>query len=219
MLFRSDIKGLLRWDGAAYFVAHNAAYDRQVLGHAWHRMDSVADARICDDQSRWICTWRLSRQVLGHQFGDIEYGLNYLRYLLDLDVPDSHAVHRAADDVLEGQTEKLALQRRIATDMRDIWAMQPRFERRIGKSPYKLLEHPRMRAGYDFLLLRCASGEIDEEIGQWWTEFIAADGGERESLLNQKSTHNGDNSSTKRRRRNGRNRSKSNVEKIGRAHV
>ena len=95
-----DIKRLLRWNDAAYFVAHNAAYDRQVLGHAWHRMDNVADARICDDQSRWICTWRLSRQVLGHQFGDIEYGLNYLRYLLDLDVPDGHAVHRAADDAV-----------------------------------------------------------------------------------------------------------------------
>ena len=95
------------------------------------------------------------------------------------------ALHLAADDVLDGQTEKLALQRRIATDMRDIWAMQPRFERRIGKSPYKLLEHPRMRAGYDFLLLRCASGEIDADIGQWWTDFIDADSNEREALINR----------------------------------
>ena len=68
------------------------------------------------------------------------------------------------------------------------------------------------RSGYDFLLLRCASGEIDEEIGQWWTEFIAADGGEREFLLNQKSAQNGDTSSTKRRRRSGRNRGKTKVE-------
>ena len=83
-----------------------------------------------------------------------------------LDARDQHgmtALHLAADDVLDGQTEKLAIQRRIATDMRDIWAMQPRFERRVGKSPYKLLEHPRMRAGYDFLLLRCQSGELDED--------------------------------------------------------
>ena len=122
------------------------------------------------------------------------------------------ALHLAADDVLDGQTEKLALQRRIATDMRDIWAMQPRFERRIGKSPYKLLEHPRMRAGYDFLLLRCASGEIDEEIGQWWTDFMEADGGGRESLLNQKPIENSDSPTTKRRRRSGRNRSKPKAE-------
>ncbi|UGQ45850.1 polynucleotide adenylyltransferase PcnB [Massilia endophytica] len=85
------------------------------------------------------------------------------------------ALHLAADEVLESQTEKLALQRKIGSDMRDIWAMQPRFERRNGKNPYKLLEHLRFRAGYDFLLLRCASGEIDPELGDWWTAFWEAD--------------------------------------------
>ena len=85
------------------------------------------------------------------------------------------ALHLAADEVLESQTEKLALQRKIGSDMRDIWAMQPRFERRNGKNPYKLLEHLRFRAGYDFLLLRCASGEIDKELGDWWTAFYEAD--------------------------------------------
>jgi poly(A) polymerase len=93
------------------------------------------------------------------------------------------ALHLAADDVLESQTEKLALQRKIGSDMRDIWSMQPRFERRSGKLPYKLLEHLRFRAGYDFLLLRCASGEIDAEIGEWWSAFYEGDPNEREALL------------------------------------
>ncbi|TFV88139.1 polynucleotide adenylyltransferase PcnB [Oxalobacteraceae bacterium OM1] len=119
------------------------------------------------------------------------------------------ALHLAADSVLDAQTEKLALQRKIASDMRDIWAMQPRFERRIGKSPYKLLEHPRLRAGYDFLLLRCQSGEIDMEIGDWWTDFMAADGPEREELLARKPKTEGEASAPKkRRRRGGRNRTK-----------
>ena len=90
------------------------------------------------------------------------------------------ALHLAADDVLESQTEKLALQRKIGSDMREIWAMQPRFERRNGKAPYKLMEHLRFRASYDFLQLRCASGEIDEEIGLWWKNFIDADPNQRE---------------------------------------
>jgi poly(A) polymerase len=94
------------------------------------------------------------------------------------------ALHLAADDVLDNQTDNLALQRRIATDMRDIWAMQPRFERRNGKLPYKLLEHPRFRAGFDFLLLRCESGELDAEIGNWWATFYAGDIAERERLIN-----------------------------------
>ena len=93
------------------------------------------------------------------------------------------ALHLAADDVLDSQTEKLALQRKIGSDMRDIWSMQPRFERRNGKAPYKLLEHLRFRAGYDFLLLRCESGEIDQEIGDWWTAFYDGDAVERERLL------------------------------------
>jgi poly(A) polymerase len=111
------------------------------------------------------------------------------------------ALHLAADDVLSTQTEKLALQRRIASDMRDIWAMQPRFDRRIGKSPYKLLEHPRLRAGYDFLLLRCASGEIDAEIGEWWTAFMEADGPGREALLAKKPRAEGEGQAPKKRRR------------------
>lgn len=112
------------------------------------------------------------------------------------------ALHLAADDVLETQTENLALQRRIATDMRDIWSMQPRFERRNGKNAYKLLEHPRFRAGFDFLLLRCESGELDAELGAWWTDFYAGDAAARERLVAEASQGgNGGGAKRKRTRR------------------
>ena len=101
------------------------------------------------------------------------------------------ALHLAADEVLESQTEKLAIQRKIGSDMRDIWAMQPRFERRNGKNPYKLLEHLRFRAGYDFLLLRCASGEIDRELGDWWTAFYEGDETMRAELVSAASSAGG----------------------------
>jgi poly(A) polymerase len=81
--------------------------------------------------------------------------------------------------------------------MRDIWAMQPRFERRTGKSPYKLLENPRFRAGYDFLLLRCESGELEAELGDWWTGFVEGDNAERERLV---STANQPGGGAKRKR-------------------
>lgn len=93
-------KEMLAWDDARWFVAHNVGYDRQVLEHAWLRMESGNDAKACRDDSRWICTWRLGKQILAHDFADIEYGLNYLRYLLDLPVPEGHAVHRAGADTL-----------------------------------------------------------------------------------------------------------------------
>ncbi|MDR6397031.1 polynucleotide adenylyltransferase PcnB [Herbaspirillum seropedicae] len=121
------------------------------------------------------------------------------------------ALHLAADDVLDAQTEKLALQRKIASDMRDIWAMQPRFERRVGKAPYKLLEHLRLRAGFDFLLLRCQSGELDAELGEWWEAFIAGTGAEREELIARKPADAAGVAAgpKKRKRRGGRSRSRS----------
>jgi poly(A) polymerase len=87
------------------------------------------------------------------------------------------------DTVLDVQGEKLAITRRIAGDIKDIWLLQPRFEQRAGKRPYALLEQPRFRAGYDFLLLRAEAGEIDSEIAEWWTRFQEADGEERAEML------------------------------------
>ncbi|WP_153101267.1 polynucleotide adenylyltransferase PcnB [Paraburkholderia hayleyella] len=95
------------------------------------------------------------------------------------------ALHRAMDDVLDMQTEKLAIHKRFSADMREIWGLQQRLEKRSGRSALKLLEHPRFRAGYDFLLLRCESGELEEATGQWWTDFINGDASARETLLAQ----------------------------------
>ena len=89
----------------------------------------------------------------------------------------------AMDDVLDTQSEKLAITRRVAGDIKDIWLLQPRFEQRSGKRPYALIEQARFRAGYDFLLLRAESGEIPAELGQWWTDFLNADGETRAAML------------------------------------
>jgi poly(A) polymerase len=108
------------------------------------------------------------------------------------------ALHRAMDDVLDMQTEKLAIHKRFSSDMREIWGLQLRLEKRSGRSAMKLLEHQRFRAGYDFLLLRCESGELDASVGQWWTDFIEGDAAARESLLSQGGK---DRAPKKRRRR------------------
>jgi poly(A) polymerase len=77
----------------------------------------------------------------------------------------------------------MMIQRRFEADMREIWALQPRFDKRIGRFPQRMLELPRFRAGYDFMLLRCATGERPESLGQWWTRFIDADPVQQETLL------------------------------------
>jgi poly(A) polymerase len=133
--------------------------------------------------------------------------------------PSIVALNRAIDAVLDEQAAQLAIQRRHQSDMRDIWLMQPRFERRTGRTPFSLLEHLRLRAGYDFLLLRCDAGELPAELGEWWTEFIEADGAARAEMV-RKSAGSGrhDGTAGKRRRRSrGRGRGGSADEPAGAA--
>lgn len=97
--------------------------------------------------------------------------------------PSIPALHQAMNEVIDKQAESMAIHNRYTATMKEIWAMQPRFEQRAGKRPYALLTHPRYRAGYDFLLLRCASGELPQEIGDWWTRFADAGSDERTAML------------------------------------
>lgn len=93
------------------------------------------------------------------------------------------ALYKAMDEVVQKQAKKLAIHNRFVSTMKEIWAMQPRFEQRAGKRPFGLLTHPRYRAAYDFMLLRCESGEIPTEIGEWWTTFADAKSEQRTAML------------------------------------
>jgi poly(A) polymerase len=93
------------------------------------------------------------------------------------------ALHEAMNEVIDKQAEKMAIHNRYTATMKEIWVMQPRFEQRSGKRPYALLTNPKYRAGYDFLLLRCASGELPQEVGDWWTRFADAGTEERTAML------------------------------------
>jgi poly(A) polymerase len=101
----------------------------------------------------------------------------------DRGVPPVPAMHEAMDQVLSVQAEKIAIPRRFGTDMKEIWLLQWRFDQRSGKRPYRVLESPKFRAGYDFLILRCESGEVDAELGQWWTRFQDVSDTEREEMI------------------------------------
>jgi poly(A) polymerase len=93
------------------------------------------------------------------------------------------ALEAAMDEVLDTQCEKLAITRRLTATMREVWAMQPRFEQRSGSRPLRLVEMPRFRMGYDFLALRAASGEVPGELETWWRAFQAADAQGRRAML------------------------------------
>ncbi len=93
------------------------------------------------------------------------------------------ALYDAMDAVLERQRDALAFPRRFDGTIKEIWALQARFEQRSGARPYRLLDHPRFRAGYDFLLIRARGGDAAPELADWWTRFQDADKDEQAGML------------------------------------
>ena len=110
------------------------------------------------------------------------------------------ALFDAMDRVLEQQAERIAIPRRFEATIKEIWSLQPRFEQRAGARPFRLLEHPRFRAAYDFLVIRGESGEAPAALVEWWTTFQEAGQAEREAMLKP------DEAPKKRRRSRGRSR-------------
>jgi poly(A) polymerase len=93
------------------------------------------------------------------------------------------ALQQAIDTVFDARIGDISGRGKLAADMREIWQMQPRFERRQGNTAMALLEQPRFRAGFDFLRLRGDAGEIDAELANWWEDFSLADDEGRRKLL------------------------------------
>jgi poly(A) polymerase len=89
----------------------------------------------------------------------------------------------AADDVIREQLTRVSIPRRFSVPMREIWFMQDRLTRRNGRQASQMIEHPRFRAAYDFLLLRAESGEATHELADWWTRFQAVSADERRGMI------------------------------------
>jgi poly(A) polymerase len=105
-------------------------------------------------------------------------------------------------EALDLQRDTLAIPKRFDATMKELWLMQPRFLQRGGHRPFRLLEHPRFRAAYDFFALRAASANAPQEIARWWEHFQDADPDERERMLVS------DESGPKKKRRRRRSRKK-----------
>jgi poly(A) polymerase len=99
--------------------------------------------------------------------------------------PVQQALHQSIGKVIGRQIQATSIPKRFSGPMKEIWELQMRLPRRQGKRAYGVMEHPRFRAAYDFLLVREAAGEIEPGLGQWWTDFQAADDRGREQMLSQ----------------------------------
>lgn len=85
------------------------------------------------------------------------------------------------------QMHHVFIPKRVLALMQEIWLLQLRLTgRHIGnKKSLKILEYPRFRAGYDFLLLRAQVDESLQKYAQWWTQLQEGDESARQVLLSQ----------------------------------
>jgi poly(A) polymerase len=81
------------------------------------------------------------------------------------------------------QQSRISIPRRFAIPMRELLMLQPRFNRRSGVKALSLLQHPRFRAAFDFLLLRAQAGVADPELAKWWTDIQVLPQEERVKLV------------------------------------
>ena len=103
--------------------------------------------------------------------------------LLDQGMSALEASQLAGNQITSEQAQATSLPKRFSFPMREIWMLQSRLERRRGKAPYRMLEHARFRAAYDFLLLRSEVGEASVELADWWTNFQTLNAGERDKMV------------------------------------
>ena len=93
------------------------------------------------------------------------------------------ALQDAIEDVFNARIGDVSGRGKLAGDMREIWLMQPRFEKRSGSSAFGMVEQARFRAAFDFLRLRADASEVDELLADWWQEFSMADDAVRQDML------------------------------------
>ncbi|MBB2898056.1 polynucleotide adenylyltransferase PcnB [Pseudomonas sp. AS2.8] len=127
-----------------------------------------------------------------------------VRHHQELGLAPIPAMQEAAHDLTLQQCQRTAVPKRFTLPMREIWDMQERLPRRQGKRADQLLENPRFRAGYDFLLLRESAGEETGGLGDWWTRYQEVGDSQRREMIKNLSRDEG--APAKRRRRGGSNR-------------
>ncbi len=122
--------------------------------------------------------------------------------VLDGSEKDPSELRTVGYEVLDAQREQVTIPKRFQIMIRDIWNMQPRFLRQQTGRANRLAQHPKFRAAYDFLCLRSHSGEISDELCQWWTEFQNAQTHTPPSSSTSQSRPKSRPSSQRRRNRN-----------------
>ena len=117
---------------------------------------------------------------------------------------ESQSLSIASYELMSAQQRRISIPKRFTIPMREMLALQPRFQHTRGKRAMKLLDHRRFRAAYDFMMLRAEVGQSDPELAVFWTDVQSLSDearAERFKVQEQPRTNHGRKKRRTRRRR------------------
>ena len=81
------------------------------------------------------------------------------------------AMTQASEEVIINQIKQVSLPKWLTARIKDIWIMQSKLEKMHPKKVDDLLQNPRFRMAYDFLLLRSQSINPElKDVAKFWTK-------------------------------------------------
>ncbi|MDP8100549.1 polynucleotide adenylyltransferase PcnB [Phocoenobacter atlanticus] len=112
------------------------------------------------------------------------------------------AMMLAANEILAETCKMIGLHRRHTAVIRDIWHLQFKMTKRVGKRPYQTLAHIKFRAGFDLLVMRAEIEKGDlVELSAWWHEFQLSNEVQRSEQIKNVHPHHSDDEKKKRKPR------------------
>ena len=161
------------------FPVLDAALSRRPPGREEFVRLALQDTDLRVAEGRAVAPGFMLACMLWH---DVDERWQLLRKAGEAPIP---ALQQAIDAVFEARIGDISGRGKLAGDMREIWLMQPRFERRTPSAAASLIELPRFRAGYDFLRLRADAGQASTELAEWWEDLHLGNDEEREAMLRE----------------------------------
>ncbi len=119
------------------------------------------------------------------------------------EMSEAQALSLAAYELTGMHQSRISIPKRFSLPMRDMIALQPRFEKTRGKRAMNLLEHRRFRAAYDFFMLRSEVGEADPSLAEFWTDVQTQSESERLASFQVQSSGRANGKRRRPRRRRG----------------
>lgn len=154
----------------SYFVSHPGSLVEQLLLKGLRN----TDGRVIDDKPvtpTFLFALLLYGPIAAHIEATPPERWHELATILD-----------ACDQAVREAQTHIAIPKRFALGVREMFALQPRLEHPRGRRALRVLEHPRFRAGYDLLLLRAEFGLAPPEMATWWTRLQEVPPEERNAM-------------------------------------